>query len=66
MLTMLPPLCLMACTTPVPAIDPEVARDCDQPTLTGQTWNDVAALALRQHDALAECTARMRILRGEP
>lgn len=40
-----------------------LTRDCDRPTLDGNTYRDVVVLAVEQDKALAECTDRMRAIR---
>lgn len=58
-------LLLAGCSTSYvePVIDARLTRDCDSPELTGDTWRDIAALAVEQKAAIAECTARMRVIR---
>ena len=50
---------------PTPIHPPaEWTRDCDQPLLEGAEIKHMAALTIRQIEALDECTDRMRAIRG--
>ena len=44
---------------------PVLTQDCDYPVLEGETYRDAVLLAERRGQALRECTARMRALRGD-
>ena len=60
--------CLSSCATRWEYVRPPVPsallEPCQSPELTGDTWADVARLALRQGQALAECSARIQAIRG--
>lgn len=43
--------------------NPALTRDCEYPTLDGETWRDLAQAYERRGEALRECTARMRAIR---
>ncbi len=43
--------------------NPALTRDCDYPTLDGETWRDLAQAYERRGEALRECTARLRAIR---
>lgn len=44
-------------------IDPRLTVDCDMPELNGDTWRDVAVLAVEREGALKECSGRMKAIR---
>jgi len=61
------PVVLAACQT-VPIVtppNPALTRDCEYPVLEGENWRAVAEAYEQRGEALRECTARMRALRGE-
>ena len=43
--------------------DPRLTEDCQHPAMQGETYGDLAVLALEQARSLEECTARMKALR---
>jgi hypothetical protein len=45
--------------------NPALTRDCDYPVLEGEDWRALAEAYERRGEAIRECTARMRALRGE-
>lgn len=45
--------------------NPALTRDCEYPTLEGDTWRDLAQAYERRGEALKECSARMRAIRTE-
>ena len=49
---------LTACASNRPVIEP-----CDQPELRGETWADVAILAVEQKAAIEVCNARIQAVR---
>jgi predicted secreted Zn-dependent protease len=44
--------------------NPALTRDCEYPTLDGDTWRDLAQAYERRGEALKECSARMRAIRS--
>ena len=47
-----------------PPVPSALLEPCPVPELTGSTWADVARLAHRRGEALAECSARLQAVRG--
>jgi len=39
--------------------------DCKQPVIDGKKWRDIATHAVRLEESVAECTGRMKEIRGD-
>jgi hypothetical protein len=65
---LMPALLLGACQTIEHVAvrpNPALTRDCEYPTLEGDTWRDLAQAYERRGEALKECSARMRAIRTD-
>ena len=57
---------LIGCGTPSGGvvIDPRLTAPCEIPQLQGDTNRDVWVLAVEQQEVIADCAARMEVIRG--